>query len=147
MAFGEQMNARRPLCLIGRIQTKTHGEQIQDKRFLCLITPLQMKAYGEKIQDKRLQCLTAWNRTKRYAKQIKKGPSVPTCKYKSIISQEKNSLILSCAIVISKGYPLLLKRKNQHCIQQPFSNKLCYKQCWFFLMRQPLFTNAVLFSF
>ena len=36
-AFGGQMQTKRLLCLIVRIQTESYGEHIQDKRFLCLI--------------------------------------------------------------------------------------------------------------
>ena len=107
--YGEQIRDKRFLCLIGRIQTKTHGEQIHDMCFLCLIASFQMKTYDEQIHDKRFLCLIAQNRTKIYVKLIKKDPSVHTCKYKSTISQETTSLILSRAIVISKGYPPLSK--------------------------------------
>ena len=129
MAFGGQMNTKRLLCLFGRIQTKTHGEQIRDKRFLCLIGRIQTKTHGEQIHDKRFLCLIAQNRTKIYVKLIKKDPSVHTCKYKSTISQEKNSLILSCAIVISKGYPPLSKVRISTAYSSHLQIKFCYKQC------------------
>ena len=123
------MNTKRLLCLFGRIQTKTHGEQIRDKRFLCLIGRIQTKTHGEQIHDKRFLCLIAQNRTKIYVKLIKKDPSVHTCKYKSTISQEKNSLILSCAIVISKGYPPLSKVRISTAYSSHLQIKFCYKQC------------------